>query len=78
MARKPKVDPAQQAAIDMAAAQQQEAERAYREGVLTLRDIIAPSSFTIENNYLIIGTRSCTICVWLPAYALYWLALANH
>ena len=57
MARKPKVDPAQQAAIDMAAAQQQEAERAYREGILTLRDIIAPSSFTIENNYLIIGTR---------------------
>lgn len=57
MARKPKVDPAQQAAVDMAAAQQQEAERAYREGVLTLRDIIAPSSFTIENNYLIIGTR---------------------
>jgi type IV secretory pathway VirB4 component len=57
MARKPKVDPAQQAAVDMAAAQQQEAERAYREGILTLRDIIAPSSFTIENNYLIVGTR---------------------
>lgn len=57
MARKPKVDPAQQAAVDQAAAQQQEAERTYREGVLTLRDIIAPSSFTIENNYLIIGTR---------------------
>lgn len=57
MARKPKVDPAEQAAIDLAAAQQAEAERAYREGILTLRDIIAPSSFAIENNYLIIGTR---------------------
>ncbi len=57
MARKAKVDPAQQAAVDRASAMQQEAERAYREGILTLRDIIAPSSFTIENNYLIIGTR---------------------
>lgn len=57
MAKKPKIDKAQQAAIDQAAALKSEAERAYREGVLTLRDIIAPSSFTIENNYLIIGTR---------------------
>ncbi|MCC7543587.1 ATP-binding protein [bacterium] len=43
--------------IDPQALEQQEADRVYREGVLSLRDIIAPSSFTIENNYLIIGTR---------------------
>ncbi len=36
---------------------QQDAEKTYNEGVLSLRDIIAPSSFVIENNYLIIGTR---------------------
>jgi len=48
---------AQQATIDQAASQQQDAEKIYREGVLSLRDIIAPSSFAIENNYLIIGTR---------------------
>lgn len=43
--------------VDQATLEQQGAEQAYREGILTLRDIIAPSSFTIENNYLIIGTR---------------------
>lgn len=44
-------------AIDPAVAAQQEAERTYNQGVLSLRDIIAPSSFVIENNHLIIGTR---------------------
>lgn len=60
MARKnqqPQVDPAVQAQIDRAAAEQSEAERIYREGVVTLRDAIAPSSIQIESNYLRIGSR---------------------
>ena len=44
-------------AADPNQAIQQNAEQIYRQGVLSLRDIIAPSSFVIENNYLIIGTR---------------------
>lgn len=43
--------------IDPAVLAQQEADKTYNEGVLSLRDIIAPSSFVIENNHLIIGTR---------------------
>lgn len=60
MARKnqqPQVNPAVQAQIDRAAAEQSEAERIYREGVVTLRDAIAPSSIQIESNYLRIGSR---------------------
>lgn len=45
------------AAVDPTVLAQQNAEKIYNEGVLSLRDIIAPSSFVIENNYLIIGTR---------------------
>ncbi len=52
-----KVDPAQQAAVDRVAQEQAEADRQYREGVLSLRDIIAPSSFVIENSHLVIGSR---------------------
>ncbi len=59
MARKgqPQIDPAVQAQIDQAAANQAEAERVYREGVVTLRDVIAPSSIQIESNYLRVGSR---------------------
>ena len=52
-----KVDPAQQAAVDKVAQEQAEADRQYREGILSLRDIIAPSSFVIENSHLVIGSR---------------------
>jgi len=37
--------------------EQHEAERIYREGVVSLRDIIAPSSIEIESNYIKIGRR---------------------
>ncbi len=60
MARRPTGhtrSPAEQAAIDHRAAEQAEAERAYREGVVSLRDIIAPSSIEIESNFLKIGRR---------------------
>src|SRR3990167_11032435 len=50
---KPKVDPAAQAAIDA----QAQAEQAYREGIVTLRDVIAPSSIEIESNFIKIGKR---------------------
>jgi len=36
---------------------QQQADLVYRQGVATLRDIIAPSSFEIQNNYIKIGRR---------------------
>ena len=54
---KQKIDPAAQAEIDRQAAAQAEAERVYREGVVSLRDIIAPSSIEIESNYIKIGKR---------------------
>ncbi|MBI2798410.1 DUF87 domain-containing protein [Candidatus Saccharibacteria bacterium] len=57
MARKPKVDPAVQAQIDRQTAMQSEAQKIYREGVVTLRDMIAPSSFEVESSYIKIGKR---------------------
>ncbi len=55
--KQPQIDPAIQAQIDRAAAEQADAERIYREGIVTLRDAIAPSSIQIESNYLRIGSR---------------------
>ena len=49
----PQVDP--QAAAQ--AAQNAQAEAVYRQGVVTLRDTIAPSSFEIESNFIKIGKR---------------------
>ncbi|HEX7259515.1 MAG TPA: DUF87 domain-containing protein [Candidatus Saccharimonadia bacterium] len=39
------------------AQEQQEAEAAYRQGIVTLRDLIAPPSFSIANDHIQIGTR---------------------
>ncbi len=36
---------------------QQQAQQIYRQGVVTLRDVIAPSSIQIEANYIRIGSR---------------------
>ncbi len=36
---------------------QQQAEMVYRQGVATLRDIIAPSSFEVQSNFIKIGRR---------------------
>ncbi len=53
---KPKVDP-----IMLAEAQklreQQEAETVYRQGIVTMRDLIAPPSLRIESSYLQLGKR---------------------
>jgi len=54
---KPKIDPRVQAEIDRRAAMQAEAEKVYREGVVSLRDIIAPSSIEIVNDHIKIGKR---------------------
>lgn len=54
---KQKVDPKAQAAIDAEAARRAEAARVYREGVVSLRDLIAPPSFEIESNYVKVGKR---------------------
>ncbi len=54
---KPKIDPKVQAEIDRRAAMQAEAEKVYREGVVSLRDIIAPSSIEIVNDHIKIGKR---------------------
>lgn len=54
---KPKVDPKVQAEIDRRAAMQAEADKVYREGVVSLRDIIAPSSIEIVNDHIKIGKR---------------------
>ena len=51
--QQPQVDP--QAAAQ--AAQNAQAEAVYRQGVVTLRDTIAPSSFEIESNFIKIGKR---------------------
>ncbi len=50
---KPKIDPAELARLQ----EQQEAELIYRQGVVTLRDLIAPPSFEIESGYFRIGKR---------------------
>ncbi len=55
--KKPRVDPRVQAEIDRRAAIQAEAEKVYREGVVSLRDIIAPSSIEIVNDHIKIGKR---------------------
>jgi len=49
----PKLTPEQQAQLN----QQALAEQVYRQGVVTLRDVIAPSSIEIESNYIKIGSR---------------------
>ena len=54
---KSKIDPKVQAEIDRRAAMQAEAEKVYREGVVSLRDIIAPSSIEIVNDHIKIGKR---------------------
>jgi len=43
--------------IDPQAQAQLQQEQTYREGVTTLRDIIAPSSFEVQSNYVKIGRR---------------------
>lgn len=54
---KQKVDPKAQAAIDAEAARRAESARVYREGVVSLRDLIAPPSFEVESNYIKVGKR---------------------
>lgn len=51
--RAPKLTPQQQAAQSA----QSQAEQIYRQGVVTLRDIIAPSSIQVEASYIRIGSR---------------------
>lgn len=51
--QQPKLTPAQQAQM----ARQEQAEQIYRQGVVTLRDVIAPSSIEVEANFIKIGTR---------------------
>lgn len=55
---KPKVDPQALAAYQQAL-EQREAELIYRQGVITMRDLIAPSSLEIDANYVRIGKRYC-------------------
>ena len=49
----PKLTPQQQA--NMSA--EQKAQQVYRQGVVTLRDVIAPSSIQVEANFIRIGSR---------------------
>lgn len=51
--RKPRIDPAQAQAMQ----EQQEAELIYRQGIVTLRDLIAPPSFEVESGYVRVGKR---------------------
>lgn len=69
----PKLTPAQQANLNS----QQQAEQIYRQGVVTLRDVIAPSSIQIEANYIRIGSRFArTIFVYAYPRSLFtgWLS----
>ena len=38
-------------------AEQQEAEFVYRQGIVTMRDLIAPPSLKIESSYIQLGKR---------------------
>ncbi len=53
---KPKVDPVM-LAEGQKARDQQEAETVYRQGIVTMRDLIAPPSLKIESSYLQLGKR---------------------
>jgi conjugal transfer ATP-binding protein TraC len=53
----PKVDPAVRAQMNAQAAVQAQADQIYRQGVVTLRDIIAPSSIEVQANFIKLGTR---------------------
>ena len=48
--------PVDQAAVQ-AAQERAEAEKLYREGIVSMRDIIAPSSFEVQSDYIKIGAR---------------------
>ena len=65
----PQIDPAVAAA-----------EQTYMQGVTTLRDIIAPSSYEIQSNYIKIGRRYVrTYFVYgYPRSIIYRMALANN
>ncbi len=47
-----------------------EEERIYREGVVNIRDLIAPSAFKVENNFIQLGTVFCRT-IFLSAYPRY-------
>lgn len=49
----PKLSPQQQAQINA----QAQAQQIYRQGVVTLRDVIAPSSLQVESGFIRIGSR---------------------
>src|SRR5665213_3258158 len=49
-------DPLQQVAANQQQ-EQREAENFYRQGIVSMRDLIAPPSFKIESNYIQIGKR---------------------
>jgi len=62
--KQPAVDPAQLAQFQQAQ-EQQEAELIYRQGIVTMRDLIAPPSLEVESGYLRLGKRFCkTIYVY--------------
>jgi len=52
-AKQPKLSPQQLAQMNV----QAQAQQVYRQGVVTLRDVIAPSSFQVESNFIRIGSR---------------------
>ena len=69
----PKLNPQQQAQINA----QAQAEQIYRQGVVTLRDVIAPSSIQVEAGFIRIGTRFArTIFVYAYPRSLFtgWLS----
>ena len=49
----PKLSPQQQAQMNA----QSQAQQIYRQGVVTLRDVIAPSSIQVEAGFIRIGSR---------------------
>lgn len=69
----PKLTPQQQAQINA----QAQAEQIYRQGVVTLRDVIAPSSIQVEAGFIRIGSRYArTIFVYAYPRSLFtgWLS----
>jgi len=45
-----------------------EEEKVYRVGVVSIRDLIAPSAFRVESNFVQLGNTFCVHFLWLPIH----------
>ena len=66
-------------ASQMQNAEELEIQRAFEQGITTLRDLISPSSIEIHSSYFRLGTKyGRTLYIWLSTFSLYRLAFSNY